>query len=44
MFLRLCKLCLVTFLGLLKCNLIVINMKDIISLLNCMILYLDIGE
>jgi hypothetical protein len=43
MFLRLCKLCLVTFLEFLKCNLIVINMRDIISLLNCMILYLDIG-
>jgi len=43
MFLRLCKLCLVTFLDFFKCNLIVINMTDIIALLNCMILYLDFG-
>jgi len=43
MFFRLCKLCLITFLEFLKCNLIVINMRDIISLLNCTILYLDIG-
>jgi len=43
MFLRLYKLCLVTFLEFLKCNLIVINMRDIISFLNCTILFLDIG-
>jgi hypothetical protein len=39
-FLRFCKLCLVIFLELIKCNLIVISMRDVMSLLNCTILYL----